>query len=237
MESMAEAMKATIKGEIEAMWEATSASDPDAEMAMPVAAINVLADWISKSKATTMMELQIQLKAAAEHIKTFAPDSISLSAGCELFMRYATRSNTEIPDFEECKEWLVARSAHYKQMTRTSRNQIAALGEKFVRDGSVVLLHGYSRVVVRLLQHAVKVQRKRLSCIVTEGTASGTGYKLAEQLLRIGMTDVTIISEAAIGHCMERVDCCLLGAEAVVENGGAWRVGRLSVAAPICDTA
>lgn len=185
--------------------------------------------------ATTMMELQIQLKAAAEHIKTFAPESISLSAGCELFMRYVTRSNTEIPDFEACKESLVARSAHYKEMTRTSRNQVSghcqlersasfsALTRGEFRGGAdrcaggkvcprrfgerscdsdawpvfacvsasqqkrhrlltdqplsarqVVLLHGYSRVVIGLLKSCAD-KRKRLRCIVTEGTPESHG--------------------------------------------------------------
>jgi translation initiation factor 2B subunit (eIF-2B alpha/beta/delta family) len=49
-----------------------------------VAAINVLADWITKSKATTMMELQIQLKAAAEQIQGCAPNSISLPGAREV---------------------------------------------------------------------------------------------------------------------------------------------------------
>ena len=149
------AMAATVlKSDVEAMWQATTSAPDNADMAAAVAAMNVLAEWIKKSTATTMMELQIQLKTAAEHIESFAPDVIALSGGCELFMRYVTRSNTEIPDFEECKAALVARSAHYKEMTLKSRNRIAALGETFIRDGCVVLLHGYSRVAQRVLQAA-----------------------------------------------------------------------------------
>ena len=38
-----------------------------------------------------------QLKTAAEHIEALAPDVIALPHSCELFIRYVTRSNHEIP--------------------------------------------------------------------------------------------------------------------------------------------
>ena len=209
------AMAATVlKSDVEAMWQATTSAPDNADMAAAVAAMNVLAEWIKKSTATTMMELQIQLKTAAEHIESFAPDVIALSGGCELFMRYVTRSNTEIPDFEECKAALVARSAHYKEMTLKSRNRIAALGETFIRDGCVVLLHGYSRVAQRVLQ-AAKEGGKRFDVIVTEGQPDGHGVKTAEVLLGMGLA-VTVIPDSAVGFIMERLDCVLVGAEAVV---------------------
>lgn len=173
MNPMAQAMASSVlKSDVEAMWIATTSMPENADMAAAVAAMNVLADWIKKSTATTMMELQIQLKTAAEHIESFAPDVIALSGGCELFIRNVTRSNTEIPDFEECKAALVARSAYYKDMTVKSRNRIAELGETFIRDGSVVLLHGNSRVVQSLLQ-AASDRGKRFSVMVTEGQPDG----------------------------------------------------------------
>ena len=178
MNPMAQAMASSVlKSDVEAMWVATTSAPENADMAAAVAAMNVLADWIKKSKATTMMELQIQLKTAAEHIESFAPDVIALSGGCELFIRNVTRSNTEIPDFEECKAALVARSAYYKEMTLKSRNRIAELGETFIRDGSVVLLHGNSRVVQRVLQ-AAGDRGKRFSVMVTEGQPDGAPSRL-----------------------------------------------------------
>ena len=162
-----------LKSDVEMMWNATTSAQENANMAPAVAAMNVLADWIKKSKATTMMELQIQLKTAAEHIESFAPDVIAITAGCELFIRYVTRSNSEIPNFQECRAALVDRSAYYKEMTLKSRNRIAELGETFIRDGSVVLLHGNSRVVLRVLQAAGE-SGKRFSVIVTEGQPDGT---------------------------------------------------------------
>ena len=187
MESLKSEMSAgVLKSDVEMMWNATTSAQENADMAPAVAAMNVLADWIKKSKATTMMELQIQLKTAAEHIESFAPD-VPITSGCELFIRYVTRSNTEIPNFQECRAALVDRSAYYKEMTLKSRNRIAELGETFIHDGSVVLLHGNSRVVQRVLQAAGE-SGKRFSVIITEGQPDGTRSVCACLPLRPGLS-------------------------------------------------
>lgn len=101
----------------------------DPEMAVPVAAIKALTGVIERSQASTMMELEVQLRAAADQLKhinrkdlggvqqsmfatakgqqSFAfcshdplPESwtsISLSAGCEIFLRYVTRCFLDFP--------------------------------------------------------------------------------------------------------------------------------------------
>ncbi|KAE8659588.1 protein LURP-one-related 11-like isoform 1 [Hibiscus syriacus] len=58
------------------------------DLAEAVAAIRALAAAIRKSEATTMMELEIELKKASDSLKSWDATSISLTAGCDLFMRY-----------------------------------------------------------------------------------------------------------------------------------------------------
>jgi translation initiation factor 2B subunit (eIF-2B alpha/beta/delta family) len=59
----------------------------DGQLAVAVAAIKALTSVIENSKATTMMGLEIELSRAADALRRCNPTSISLSAGCELFMR------------------------------------------------------------------------------------------------------------------------------------------------------
>ena len=59
----------------------------DGQLAVAVAAIKALTSVIENSKASTMMGLEIELSRAAETLRRGNPTSISLSAGCELFMR------------------------------------------------------------------------------------------------------------------------------------------------------
>jgi hypothetical protein len=66
-----------------------------------------LTSVIKRSEASTMMELEVQLKAAADSLKNCNKDvaglnlngktSISLTAGCELFLRYVTRCFLDFP--------------------------------------------------------------------------------------------------------------------------------------------
>ena len=70
--------------------------DVGSEVSVPVAAIKALSGVIKRSTATTMMGLQIELKAAADDLKAQQlSHTISLEAGCELFLRYVTRCSLE----------------------------------------------------------------------------------------------------------------------------------------------
>lgn len=113
----------------------------DPEMAVAVASIKALTGVIKRSKATTMMELEIALRAAADCLKQTASSdevsSISLTAGCELFLRHVTRCFLEFNDFEKCKAQLIDRGEVFAQTSLASRNRISELGHNFIRDGMV----------------------------------------------------------------------------------------------------
>lgn len=52
---------------------------------------------------------------------------------------------------------------------------IANLSDVFIQDGQIILLHGYSKVVISTLILANK-RSKHISVIVTEGKTSLDGY-------------------------------------------------------------
>ncbi len=62
---------------------------------------------------------------------------------------------------QRCKAQLLARGERMAQMSATSRERIASLGEDFVQDGVTILTHGMSRVVMRLLLRAAQTKRFR----------------------------------------------------------------------------
>lgn len=55
--------------------------------------------------------------------------------------------------------------------------------------------------------------------IVTETRPDQSGYKLAKKL-QDAHVPVMIIVDSAVAHYMDGVDLVLVGAEAIVENGG-----------------
>lgn len=164
-----------------------------------------------------MMGLQIELEAASRVLMT-VHSSLSLKSGAELFLRYVTRTYLDIPDFNMCKNKLIERGEQLRTKTTSSRKQIAFLAEPFIRDGMVLLVHGFSRVVCSVLIAAAN-KEKRFTVYVTESRPEPNGQRTVETLLKHNLP-VTLISDSTVGTIMDKMDMVLVGAEAVVENGG-----------------
>jgi translation initiation factor eIF-2B subunit alpha len=169
--------------------------------------------------ANTMMGLEIELKAAADKLKSTDHTTISLSAGCELFSRYVTRTSLELNDFVQCRARLIERGDQFAKMSERSRQKISEYGDRFIQDGQVILVHGSSLVVAAVLAHAATKMGKYFSVIVTEGRPLSSGMECAKMLLEAGIP-VTQVMDTAVAAVMDRVDLVLVGAEGVVENGG-----------------
>lgn len=111
------------------------------DMAVAVAAIQALTSVIRSSEATTVMGLEKELKDAAASLQRSGcmmnivfqgcttlgshrnlicrcnPTAISLKAGCELFLRYTTRTSAlEMDNFELAKKRLIERGRHFAGM-------------------------------------------------------------------------------------------------------------------------
>jgi translation initiation factor eIF-2B subunit alpha len=218
----------------------------DPEMAVAMAGVKALTEVIKMSKgkvaflvnrgtvlmlartAETMMGLQIELEEAVKAL-TAASNSISLKSGCDLFLRYVTRTYLDVPDFELCKKKLINRGEQFTRKTELSRKRISRLGEPFIRDDSVVLLHGFSRVVLAVLMEALE-KKKRFKVILTESRPESNCQRTLERLLQKQIS-VTLIPDTTVAYIMDQVDMVLVGAEAVVENGGVInRIGTYQIA-------
>jgi translation initiation factor eIF-2B subunit alpha len=73
----------------------------------------------------------------------------------------------------------------------------------FVRDDKVILVHGFSRVVIGVLLKAAQ-QGRRFRVVVTEARPDGAGYRAAAALCAVGVP-VELVLDAAVGAVMERV--------------------------------
>jgi translation initiation factor eIF-2B subunit alpha len=97
------------------------------------------------------------------------------------------------------------------------RDRISHVAADFVRDGMLIMVHAYSRVVMALLGQAARTKRFRV--LVTEAKPTLKGFKAAQELRELGIP-AEVIYDAAIGHYMKGVNMVLVGAEGIVENGG-----------------
>jgi len=197
--------------------------DPD--ISIPLTAMKTLIKVIEVSEAGTISGLHDSLKTVIRQLHETTANAgksvSSISSGCELLLRFITLAAPEIllsKDFSECKRVLAERGELFLQQAENSRKKIATLSQQFIRDGSVILIHAKSRVVIQLLIEAAG-RNKRFKVYVTESNPDQQGLD-AEKLLSEHNIPCTVILDSAVGYIMERIDIVLLGAEAVVESGG-----------------
>jgi translation initiation factor eIF-2B subunit alpha len=197
----------------------------DPELTMPVAAIESLILLLHHQQTTTSYETLDLLKSQAEYLKSRVPNSISLSAGTDLFMQYIMSSlKPGSGNFESVRQHLLSNGRLFVSRAKAARERIAAFGRHFVRDGSTVLTHGGSRVVGTLLGKAAESNVSggsvRFRVIYVMNGARVSESKAVVTSLRAKGVPVATISEGAVGYAMGKVDVVIVGAEGVVENGG-----------------
>ncbi|KAJ3132451.1 translation initiation factor eIF-2B subunit alpha [Physocladia obscura] len=185
------------------------------DLSLPVAAVRVLASIV---KTSTMSELTLRLTQASAELKNSAPKNYSIIAGCESFLKQLNHTDYTDISVDACKQKILEFESNFTANAAGFLAKIAAYGVALIKDGSVILIHSYSRVVMMLLETAA-LKKKRFSVIVTESRPSKNGEKAVEALKKIGVP-VKLIPDSAVGFVMEKVDMVLVGAEAVVENGG-----------------
>ncbi|XP_010462296.1 PREDICTED: translation initiation factor eIF-2B subunit alpha-like [Camelina sativa] len=189
------------------------------DLAEAVAAIRALAAVIRASEATTMMELEIELKKASDTLKAWDTTSISLTAGCDLFMRYVTRTSAlEFEDFNSAKSRVLGRAEKFGEISCKARRVIAILSQDFIFDGCTILVHGFSRVVFEILKTSAQ-NKKLFRVLCTEGRPDKTGVLLAKELAKLDIP-VKLLIDSAVAYSMDEVDMVFVGADGVVESGG-----------------
>lgn len=211
-------------------------ADPD--LTMPVAAIEALVLLLSHSSSTTISETLDLLATSTAHLKRSVPNPISLSAGTDLFQRYliTTLQRPNNPglgvsgggsgDFKAIRQHLLSNGRLFVKRAKEARRTIAEYGRRFIRDGSVVLTNGGSRVVGALLRAAAEARSNsvRFQVIYVQSPSSSSpstteGHPII-QTLRALQVPVAVIPDSAVAYSMGKVSMVLVGAEGVVENGG-----------------
>lgn len=193
--------------------------EDDHEMTMPIAAIESLVTMLRVKQPSTSSELINLVKSNTDKLKSSISNAISLSAGCDLFMRFVLRNINLYSDWESCRKNLVENGELFVQRAKESRSKAAGFGVPFIKDDDIILVHSYSRVVYQLLLRAKEEKHIRFRVIVTESRPSEKGYHMAELLRHAGIP-VEVIVDNAVGYVIHKVDKILVGAEGVAESGG-----------------
>jgi len=207
----------------------TTLRQQEPETSVAITAIRTLLDVINRSSAGTLSELVHELKSTIQLLTTQTDSSISsVKSGCELFLRFITLAKLDTYAIDECRRRLIERGQVFLNRTLLSRQRISEYSQEFIVDGSIILTHSYSRVVLALLAYASKFTRFKV--FVTQSEPDKSGLKMRDELEAIGIPSISIL-DASVAYVMEKVTFVLMGAEAVVESGGVInKIGTFTIA-------
>ena len=193
------------------------------------AAIMTLTKVYSESKEETLQGIKTKVDKAAKLLtekvsEMFHLQPFSLQAACDFYIqlmnqKLSKKSNLKLVDL---KKSIDTKGKQIAEMAMKSRDNIVQFGKKFIRDGSILLVHGHSKTVECLLLAAAHTSRFMviLSTYPTLNTKEGDEYIELKAILEKHNIQVKIVSFNAIGIMMHKIDFVLVGAEAVMENGG-----------------
>jgi ribose 1,5-bisphosphate isomerase len=180
-----------------------------------IATLNAMETLAKETKAKTRKAFLDELAEAK--------DALFSARETEPLMRNAVRwviarveDSDERNPVELCN--LVARSAqNFQKNLQISRERIAEIGSKRIRDGSVVFTHCHSSTVTYMLAKAFK-EGKKFEVVCTETRPAFQGRITAKEMLGLGVKTTFIVDSAARSF-INNVDLVVVGADAITSEG------------------
>jgi ribose 1,5-bisphosphate isomerase len=180
-----------------------------------IAAIKALEELAKVTKAETRKEFMKELKEAR--------DTLFASRETEPLMRNAVRwiiSQVEDSDEENAEALAIVVSSSSSQFLKNleaSKERIAEIGAKRIRDKMVVFTHCHSSTVTHLLSKAKK-DGKTFEVVCTETRPVFQGRITAKEMLALGVKTTFIVDSAARSF-MRNADIVIVGADAITSEG------------------
>lgn len=129
-------------------------------------------------------------------------------------------------------EKCLKRAEEYKSLISETKNKMAQHGISFIENGGVYLTHCHSSTVVSMFEKA-REMGKRFSVFATETRPKFQGRKTAQELLKAGIEDVTLIiddvAESLLYGRAKTINAVFIGADLLSKNGFVNKVGSLGL--------
>ncbi len=233
--------------------------DEDADLTMPIAAIQALIRQLSRESSTTAMETVDIIRTQAALLQTGVANPIPVKAGADILMAFLDQklrqsveptSTRQAPaggiteSFDQAIGRLFASGRLYVQRAREARAKMAELGSREVRDGSVILTAGGSRAVRDVLLRAADRDRQHWGSprfrvvYVTDDHFRAESDAVVAALRQRGIL-VAEVDGRSVAHVIETADVSkvFVGTEVVTHDGnlisriGTYQLAKLAHAA------
>ena len=180
-----------------------------------IAAIKAIETLAKETKAKNKKKFLKELSEAKE--------ILFISRETEPLMRNAVRwiiSQVERSGKEKIKELaeiVASASQRFLKNLEDSKEKIAEIGARRIRNNSVILTHCHSSTVTYLLKRAKK-EGKSFEVICTETRPVFQGRMTAKEMLELGVK-TTLIVDSAARFFMNQADFVIVGADAITSEG------------------
>jgi ribose 1,5-bisphosphate isomerase len=180
-----------------------------------IATVKALEDLAAKTKAQTRETFTNELLEAR--------DLLFASRPTEPLMRNAVRrvlgavEQSDKKRVADLAKVVSLSSNEFQKNLEESRERVAEIGAKRIRDGAVVFTHCHSSTVTYLLTKA-KQNGKTFEVICTETRPVFQGRITAEEMLELGVKTTFIVDSAARSF-MKDADIVIVGADAITSEG------------------
>jgi ribose 1,5-bisphosphate isomerase len=180
-----------------------------------IAAIKALEALAEETSAKTRKEFMRELSEARA--------TLFASRTTEPLMRNAVRwlisqvENSGKENVDALAKIVSSSSSQFLKNLEASKECIAEIGAKRIRDNSVVFTHCHSSTVTHLLSKAKK-DGKKFEVVCTETRPVFQGRITAKELLALGVKTTFIVDSAARSF-MRNADLVIVGADAITSEG------------------
>lgn len=202
--------------------------------------IRTISGFIEQSQETTLQGLNIAIKRATEQLfkkikeEDIIPrgrSTLTLKAVSEIMINMINKhiSRRLREDFNTIKKNLVTITKDLHLLSTFAKEKISSFFNWVMKNGITLLVHGYSSTIVYSLIQSKK-NGINFKVLVTESRPENAGEQMVKELQDNGI-DAKVILDISVAYYMKDVDCVVLGADAVCENGGVInRIGTFTIA-------
>jgi ribose 1,5-bisphosphate isomerase len=192
-----------------------------------IAAVKAIQTQAEQTKTKTKIQFLSELKETQTIFTASRETEPLMRNAIRYLLTQAQTSN--IQKVGELSKLVISASDQFLKDLEDSKECIAEIGAKRIRDGSVVFTHCHSSTVTRLLAKA-KAEGKNFKVICTETRPAFQGRITAKELVDLSI-ETTFIVDSAARTFMGDVDLVVVGADAITSEGNVVnKIGSNSIA-------
>ncbi len=192
-----------------------------------LASAKALAILAIHSKAKDAVEFRKEIKDVSHRLINVRPSSAPLR-NCISYINTEVEAAGEI-NLAKLRSIVETSSFRFVEKINEAKNKIGEIGSKRIKNGTVILTHGFSTTVYAILK-MVAEEKKHVGVFVTEARPGFEGREMAKMVGELGLP-VTLITDLAVRVFINDIDNVLIGAEAIAVNGAVIsKVGTAAIA-------